>query len=138
MSFHKSSKTTDERGVDCIRFSNKITKSLSKSNNLIIFQVSNINWPSKTGLTVDQQKSEFKQLIIESKKDNLNAVIVQIRPTADSFYPSKLFPWSEWLSGKQGDNPGYDPLQFMIDESHQANLEFHAWLNPYRISTQVK
>ncbi|MGH2482560.1 MAG: glycoside hydrolase family 10 protein, partial [Ktedonobacteraceae bacterium] len=65
---------------------------------------------------------------------HMNAVNVQIRPTADSFYPSKLFPWSQWLTGVQGQDPGYDPLAFMIQQAHARNIQFHAWFNPYRIS----
>ncbi len=64
----------------------------------------------------------------------MNAVIVQIKPTADAFYPSAYGPWSEYLTGVQGKDPGYDPLAFMIEETHKRNLEFHAWFNPYRIT----
>lgn len=64
----------------------------------------------------------------------MNAVIVQIKPTADAFYPSAYGPWSEYLTGVQGKDPGYDPLAFMIEEAHKRNLEFHAWVNPYRIT----
>ena len=66
----------------------------------------------------------------------MNAVVVQVRPMADAFYPSEYAPWSEYLTGTQGKSPGYDPLAFMVEEAHKRNLEFHAWFNPYRISTQ--
>lgn len=99
--------------------------------------VDNIDWPSKQGLSVQQQKEEFTRLVHEAKEDNLNALFVHIRPTADSFYPSKIFPWSKWITGVQGKDPGYDPLKFVIEECHKANLELHAWFNPYRISTDV-
>ena len=64
----------------------------------------------------------------------MNAIVMHIRPAADAFYPSKLEPWSEYLTGKQGlaPDPYYDPLQFMIEETHKRGMEFHAWLNPYR------
>jgi len=64
----------------------------------------------------------------------MNAVMVQIRPAADALYRSNLEPWSEWLTGRQGrePNPPYDPLAFVLEESHQRGLEFHAWFNPYR------
>jgi uncharacterized lipoprotein YddW (UPF0748 family) len=64
----------------------------------------------------------------------MNAVIVQVRPATDAFYPSPYEPWSEWLTGKQGTPPSpyYDPLQFMITEAHKRGMEFHAWCNPYR------
>jgi uncharacterized lipoprotein YddW (UPF0748 family) len=64
----------------------------------------------------------------------MNALIVQIRPATDAFYPSPYEPWSEWLTGTQGQPPMpyYDPLQFMIEETHKRGMEFHAWCNPYR------
>ena len=66
---------------------------------------------------------------------NFNAVIFQVRPAADAFYPSKLEPWSRYLTGKQGvaPNPYFDPMYFMIEECHKRNMEFHAWINPYRV-----
>lgn len=66
-----------------------------------------------------------------------NAILWQVRPSADAFYPSKLEPWSRFLSGKAGvaPNPVWDPLQFMIDECHRRGMELHAWLNPYRVTT---
>lgn len=68
------------------------------------------------------------------QQNGMNALIVQIRPTADAFYPSQYEPWSEYLNGTQGlpPTPYYDPLQFMIEETHKRGMEFHAWLNPYR------
>ncbi len=63
-----------------------------------------------------------------------DAVICQVRPFADSYYPSEIFPWSGCLTGTQGLSPGYDPLAYMIKAAKERNLQFHAWLNPYRIS----
>ncbi|MDR1538608.1 MAG: family 10 glycosylhydrolase [Clostridiales bacterium] len=100
-----------------------------------VASVANTNWPSKKGLSEQEQKNEFIHLADEAKAMNLNAMIVQIRPTADAFYPSELNPWSSYLSGKQGEDPGYDPLEFMIEESHKRGMEFHAWFNPFRVST---
>lgn len=99
-----------------------------------IATVENIDWPSKRGLPVEYQKLEFTSLLDMHLKNGLNAVVVQIRPVADAFYPSIYEPWSEYLTGKQGQapNPFYDPLQFMIEETHKRGMEFHAWLNPYR------
>ena len=96
--------------------------------------VDNIDFPSKKGLPSYQQKQEFTDLLDMHKRNGMNAVVVQIRPVSDAFYPSNLEPWSEFLTGKQGlaPNPYYDPLQFMIEETHKRGMEFHAWLNPYR------
>ncbi|MBA4535977.1 family 10 glycosylhydrolase [Bacillus aquiflavi] len=99
-----------------------------------IASVYNLDWPSRKGLTVEQQKTEFIRLLDDVKEMGMNAVVVQIKPTADAFYPSQYGPWSEYLTGVQGKDPGYDPLAFMIEEAHSRNLEFHAWFNPYRIT----
>ncbi|GKU79965.1 hypothetical protein L3i20_v243620 [Paenibacillus sp. L3-i20] len=99
-----------------------------------IASVENIDWPKKEATTVEEQKSGFIELLDDLADSGINAVIVQIKPTADAFYPSKYAPWSEWLTGTQGKDPGYDPLAFMLEEVHKRNMEFHAWFNPYRIS----
>lgn len=96
--------------------------------------VDNIDWPSRGNYNSDSQKIEFIKLLDLHKKNGINALIVQIRPAADAFYPSPYEPWSQWLTGKQGKPPVpyYDPLQFMITETHKRGMEFHAWINPYR------
>jgi uncharacterized lipoprotein YddW (UPF0748 family) len=99
-----------------------------------IATVENIDWPSQKGLSSDAQKAEFIQLLNLHQRNGMNAIIMQIRPSGDAFYPSALEPWSEYLTGVQGKapEPYYDPLQFMIAETHKRGMEFHAWLNPYR------
>ncbi|MBB6174710.1 uncharacterized lipoprotein YddW (UPF0748 family) [Nocardiopsis mwathae] len=99
-----------------------------------IASVVNIDWPSARGLDVATQKAELTRLYDEAVSHRLNAVFVQIRPTADAFWHSPFEPWSEWLTGTQGVDPGYDPLDFAITEAHKRNLEFHGWFNPYRVS----
>ncbi|MGL5088327.1 MAG: glycoside hydrolase family 10 protein [Cetobacterium sp.] len=100
-----------------------------------IATVDNINWPSKQGLTIDEQKNEFIEILDEIKDLNMNAVIMQVRPTADRFYKKvKSEPWSKYITGELGKDPGYDPLEFFIEEAHKRNIEFHAWFNPYRIT----
>ncbi|WP_304455210.1 glycoside hydrolase family 10 protein [Nocardiopsis sp. YSL2] len=96
--------------------------------------VYNIDWPSRAGLTAEQQRAELTELYDQARDDGLNAVFVQIRPTADAFWPSPHEPWSEWLTGEQGRDPGYDPLAFAVAEAHERNLEFHGWFNPYRVA----
>src|SRR3954451_20988647 len=99
-----------------------------------VASVVNIDWPSKKGLSVADQKAEFIRLLDMHKRNGMNAIIMQIRPVADAFYPSRFEPWSEYLTGTQGvpPTPYYDPLQFMIEETHKRGMEFHAWINPYR------
>ena len=99
-----------------------------------IATVNNIDWPSKAGLPVAAQKKEFRAILDKALAIGLNAVIVQVRPASDAFYRSRFEPWSQWLTGTQGQPPApfYDPLRFMIEESHLRGIEFHAWLNPFR------
>ena len=96
--------------------------------------VANIDFPSDKFLSSFGQKAEFVNLLDMNKRNGMNAVVVQIRPAADAFYPSQYEPWSEWLTGTQGKppEPYYDPLEFMITETHKRGMEFHAWMNPYR------
>jgi len=96
--------------------------------------VDNIDWPSKKGLPADSQRAEFIRLADMHQRNGMNALIVQIRPATDAFYPSPYEPWSEWLTGVQGRPPFpyYDPLAFMIEETHKRGMDFHAWCNPYR------
>ncbi|MFD1954778.1 family 10 glycosylhydrolase [Paenibacillus thailandensis] len=104
-----------------------------------ISTVENIDWPAKGDTDPERQRQDFVSLLDRLAETGINAVFVQIRPTSDSFYPSEYFPWSHWLTGEQGQPPsdGYDPLAFMIEETHKRNIEFHAWINPYRVSMQA-
>ena len=101
--------------------------------------VDNIDWPSQKNLNSDIQKSEFIKLLDMHQRNGMNAIIAQIRPATDAFYPSQYEPWSEWLTGTQGKPPSpyYDPLEFMIAETHKRGMEFHAWMNPYRAEFSI-
>jgi uncharacterized lipoprotein YddW (UPF0748 family) len=102
---------------------------------LWIASVVNIDWPSKTKLDEATLKAEYEGWLDLAERLNHNAVVVQIRPTADAFWPSPFEPWSEWLTGsRDGVGPGWDPLAYLVSAAHARNLEFHAWFNPYRIS----
>lgn len=96
--------------------------------------VDNIDWPSKPGLPVEQQKQELLAILDRTAELRMNAVVLQVRPTCDALYKSDLEPWSEYLTGKQGEAPSpfYDPLEFAVKEAHARGLELHAWINPYR------
>ena len=96
--------------------------------------VANINWPSKPGLSTEEQKKEAIALLDFLQQHHFNAVIFQVRPQADALYQSALEPWSYYLTGTQGlaPEPFYDPLKFWIDAAHDRGLELHVWLNPYR------
>jgi len=101
-----------------------------------ISTVENIDWPAKGDTDPASQREDFIALLDELQAAGINAVFAQVRPTADSFFPSEYFPWSHWLTGEQGVAPadGYDPLAFMIEEAHKRNMEFHAWINPFRVA----
>ncbi len=98
--------------------------------------VANIDWPSAQNLKVGALKKEINSILDFYKEHNFNSVFVQVRPSADTFYPSKYEPWSKYLSGEQGKRPGwfFNPLNYWIKESHKRGIEFHAWINPYRIT----
>jgi uncharacterized lipoprotein YddW (UPF0748 family) len=98
--------------------------------------VANIDWPSQRNLSPKAQREEMRTMLDEFARNNINTIVMQIRPTADAFFPSLLEPWSQWLTGKQGNKPSpfYDPLQFIITEAHKRCIDVHAWLNPYRVT----
>jgi uncharacterized lipoprotein YddW (UPF0748 family) len=102
-----------------------------------IATVENIDWPSRRDLTPEQQRREYTRMLDAQQRTGINAVFVQIRPASDAFYRSSLEPWSKFLSGRQGKDPGWDPLPFLIEEAHRHGMEFHAWFNPYRASTDT-
>ncbi|MBY5956744.1 family 10 glycosylhydrolase [Membranicola marinus] len=101
-----------------------------------IASVANIDWPSRPGLSTEDQKRELLWLLDQHQRMGLNAVVFQIRPTADAFFSDGKEPWSYYLTGKQGQapEPFYDPLEFAIEAAHDRNMELHAWFNPYRAS----
>ncbi len=105
-----------------------------------IATVDNIDWPPRGVSNPAEQKASFIQLLDMHQRNGMNAVIVQVRPAADAFYASPYEPWSQWLTGTQGKPtfPFYDPLVFMIEETHKRGMEFHAWLNPYRANFNIR
>jgi uncharacterized lipoprotein YddW (UPF0748 family) len=88
-------------------------------------------------MSVPQLKKDFVRKLDFLKDCGINAIIFQVRPEADAFYKSKLEPWSRFYTGQQGKAPAgdFDLMAFLIEECHKRNMEFHAWLNPYRAST---
>ncbi|EIA08732.1 glycoside hydrolase family 10 protein [Flavobacterium frigoris] len=116
-----------------------VTHPKSEFRAVWIATVVNIDWPKAGTDPIEKQKADFIEILDTYKKLNYNAVIVQIRSVGDAFYPSKLAPWSKYLTGKEGKAPAdnFDPLEWMITETHNRGFEFHAWLNPYRATMDL-
>lgn len=87
-----------------------------------------------------QAKDYIRQQLDLLSDAGCNAVIFQVRPTADALYKSEIEPWSAWLTGKRGKapSPEWDPMEYAIEEAHKRGMEFHAWLNPYRVTSTAK
>ena len=98
--------------------------------------VGNGDWPTRQGLSVTQMKREADTYLDTAKSLGFNVIFFQSRPMGDTMYPSKIFPWSHFLTGKQGQaSPdGFDPLRYWIDGAHKRGMELHAWCNPYRVT----
>ncbi|WP_425267191.1 glycoside hydrolase family 10 protein [Buttiauxella warmboldiae] len=107
--------------------------------------VSRLDWPPVASVNISNAASRIRQqqAALKHKLDNLkslgiNTVFFQVKPDGTALWASKILPWSDTLTGKIGADPGYDPLQFMLDEAHKRGIKVHAWFNPYRVSTNTK
>jgi len=106
-----------------------------------ISTVLNLDWPSKetaeikdSSERIQKSKEELISLLDMAASMNINAIFFQVSPEGDALYKSDLVPWSRYLTGKFGQDPGFDPLEFVIEQAHRRNMELHAWVNPYRVS----
>lgn len=101
-----------------------------------VSSVYNLDYPSRPTADPAALRREADRILADAAELGMNAVILQVRPTGDSFYPSELFPWSAWLTGVQGLAPkeGFDPLEYWVESAHALGLELHAWVNPYRLT----
>ncbi len=100
--------------------------------------VSGIDWPKTKATSATnrtKQQKELTDILDKMQAGNMNAVCMQVRSLCDAMYQSSYEPWSAALTGTRGNNPGYDPLQFAIDEAHKRGMELHVWVNPFRAST---
>ncbi len=106
---------------------------------LWVATVVNIDYPSKPTTDSEKLKSEALKILNKAQATGLNAIFLQVRPTSDAFYKSTYFPWSKYLTGKQGlpPNDDFDPLAFWITEAHMRGMQLHAWINPYRITKKT-
>ncbi|MFJ3703711.1 MULTISPECIES: family 10 glycosylhydrolase [unclassified Streptomyces] len=102
-----------------------------------IATVANLDWPSAPGLSAAAQKAELIAHLDRAVALRLNAVVLQVRPSADALWPSSYEPWAQCLTGVQGKDPGWDPLGTAVAEAHARGLELHAWFNPYRVANHT-
>jgi len=102
-----------------------------------IATVYNLDWPQQQGASAEQQQAQLRQQLDLARDIGLNAIFFQVRPESDAMWRSRTEPWSRWLSGRSGADPGYDPLAFAIAEAHARGLQLHAWINPYRAKTSA-
>lgn len=107
--------------------------------------VSRLDWPpvasvnaSSPARRITQQQDALKGKLDKLKSLGINTVFFQVKPDGTALWPSKILPWSDMLTGHIGEDPGYDPLQFMLDEAHKRGMKVHAWFNPYRVSVNTK
>ena len=135
----KASFTVDEGGIYTVKVKDQVgnasVQSIDVTMELKAMWISYLEFAS-TGYTKEAFQAHITEMFDRVVELNMNAVIVQVRPFSDALYTSKYFPWSKYVSGTQGTNPGYDPLKIMIEEAHARGLEFHAWLNPYRVTSK--
>ena len=98
--------------------------------------VNNLDFPSRPGMSGAEMIREIDSLVEQVYSLGLNAVVLQVHPTADALYRSDIFPWSSYLTGEQGRGPDddFDPLAYWIERTHALNIELHAWINPYRVT----
>jgi uncharacterized lipoprotein YddW (UPF0748 family) len=102
-----------------------------------VASVYNINFPSRTGLSAEAQKAQIRQIVEAAARSGLNALMVQVRPESDALYSSRIEPWSRYLTGRQGESPGYDPLDYFIRVGREQGVAIHAWINPYRAAANA-
>jgi uncharacterized lipoprotein YddW (UPF0748 family) len=100
-----------------------------------VASVYNLNFPSRPGLSPTEQERQIATIVETAKKAGLNALMVQVRPEGDALYRSGLEPWSRFLTGVQGESPGYDPLAVFLEEGSRFGVSIHAWINPYRAAS---
>ena len=109
------------------------TRARRELRGMWLASVRNLDWPSRPGLAQSEVKREYRRWLDLAQRFNHNAIVVQVRPSGDALWPSAYAPWSQWLTGRRdGTDPGWDPLAFLVEETHARGMEFHAWFNPYR------
>ena len=112
------------------------TQTTQQMRGVWVSSVYNLDYPTKATTSADTLKAQADTILDNAVKTGLNTVFLQVRPTSDALYKSDIFPWSHWLTGKQGTAPSndFDPLAYWVAQAHKRGLELHAWINPYRVT----
>ena len=89
------------------------------------------------GISEGGFRAKAENMFSDIEQRGFNHVFLQVRPDSDALYKSEIFPWSKYISGKEGESPGYDPLSIFLKVAHSHNIKLHAWINPYRVSSTM-
>ena len=130
-----SNKDTNNNGNNIT--DTKDTKNVAASDEVRAVWITFLEFSSK-GYTESDFVNYITKMFDKISSDGMNQVYVHVRPFSDAMYRSAYFPWSKYVSGKQGVDPGFDPLKIMVDIAHARNLKIHAYINPYRVSTEAE
>ena len=127
----KAAGTSDSQAAQTV-------ETMSKANEYKAFWFSYYDYDAYRAKYKKKNASTFKKyftkVVKKGKNLGMNCIIVHVRPFGDAMYKSKYFPWSKCISGKQGKNPGFDPLKIMISVAHANGMKIEAWINPYRVA----
>ncbi len=126
---------TEDKVAEAATAANGVTAS-TEMRGLWVSSVINLDYPSQPTTSADELRSQADKILDNAKACGFNAIFLQVRPCADAIYPSKIYPWSIYLTGQQGvaPNASFDPLAYWVEGAHQRGMELHAWINPYRIT----
>jgi len=119
---------------------NEINAAEKEFRGVWVSTVWGIDYPSKATTDVETLKKDAIKILDNVEDMGFNAVFLQVRSCSDAIYNSKIYPWSKYLTGKQGLSPenNFDPLEFFIEEAHKRGIELHAWINPYRVTASAQ
>lgn len=104
-----------------------------------VASVENLDYPAAPSVSAEELRIQADSVLDGARESGFNTIFLQVRPCSDAFYPSEIYPFSRYLTGRQGTAPDseFDPLAYWVDEAHKRGLELHAWINPYRIARDL-
>ncbi len=104
-----------------------------------VASVENLDYPAAPSVSAEELRIQADSVLDGARESGFNTIFLQVRPCSDAFYPSEIYPFSRYLTGRQGTAPDseFAPLAYWVDEAHKRGLELHAWINPYRIARDL-